>query len=82
MKTLKYFITLIISLTFINCSSDDERGGESCFECTMTGVGTRFCRVGNGNYTVEVVGGPSQEYSLEEDQTWEEFKDEMLYYCE
>lgn len=79
---MKKIMILILFGGFIGCSSDDERGGESCFECTMSGVGTEICRVGNGNYTITVIGGPSQEYSLPEDQTWEEFKEEMLWICE
>lgn len=84
MNKLKFIFLTISTLTFINCSSDDERRTADCFECNLDGIATEFCKFGNGNtYTVAVVGGPDQEYTLEEDQTWEEFKDEMIYfYCE
>jgi len=68
-------LTVASSLAFVNCSSDDDKGGDDCFECTELGVTVKYCKKGDNEATMTVVGtGVSQTIPLG-GMTWAEFKE-------
>jgi hypothetical protein len=83
-KTMKKFtlvaFTLLGSLAFMGCSGDDDSGG-GCFTCSATGQAMKYCKKGSNQFTVEVGGIVIQTGNLG-DQTWEEFKADMLELCD
>lgn len=72
--------TLLGSLAFVGCSGDDDGGG-GCFTCNATGSVMKYCKKGSDQYTVSVGGVVVQTLPLGE-QTWEEFKADMLELCD
>lgn len=72
--------TMLGSLAFVGCSGDDDAGG-GCFTCSTTGQAIKYCKKGSDQYTVSVGGIVVQTLPLGE-QTWEEFKSDMLELCD
>lgn len=71
--------TLVASIAFINCSGDDDGGG-NCFNCDATGSVIKYCKKGNDQYTISV-GGVVMSTGDLGDMTWEEFKSSMQEAC-
>lgn len=58
MKKLTFILLAVVgSMAFVNCSSDDDKGGgKDCIECNMI-ITAKYCHVdGDDFYTVEVMG--------------------------
>ncbi len=72
-------LTAVCSLAFVNCSSDDDKGGDDCFNCGSGAAQIKYCKKGD-KYTVSIGGVVTQEFPLG-DQSWEEFRTEMQEIC-
>lgn len=76
-------LTVASSLAFVNCSSDDDKGGEDCSSCGFMGIETRICYTeGNSYYTMTMTGGEPQTVELEEGETWAEVKSSFEAACD
>lgn len=81
MKKLTFILlTVASSLAFVNCSSDDDKGGgEDCFDCNFI-VNTKYCYVdGNDYYTVTVMG-ETENVPLE-GASWSDVKEGLQMVC-
>lgn len=80
MKKFGFILMLAVSsLAFVNCSGDDDGGGD-CFSCDATGSVVEYCKKGSDEYTVSVGGHVVQTLPLG-DMSWEEFKSSMQEAC-
>ncbi|NLN32224.1 MAG: hypothetical protein GX159_01340 [Flavobacteriaceae bacterium] len=81
MKKLTFILLAVAgSLAFVNCSSDDDKGGKDCFDCNMI-VTAKYCyEDGNDYYTVEVMG-QSENIPLE-GESWANIKAGLQEICD
>ena len=84
MKKLTFILLAVAgSLAFVNCSSDDDKGGEDCSSCGFMGIETKICYTeGNSYYTMTVTGGTSQNVEFAEGETWAEVKSSFDAACD
>lgn len=75
-------LTVVGSLAFINCSSDDNSGSkQDCFDCTLMGAKAKYCHTeGNDFYTV-TVAGQSQKIPLGK-ASWADTKADLQSICD
>lgn len=81
MKKLTFILLAVAgSMAFVNCSSDDDKGGSDCFDCGFMGIETKYCyNEGNDYYTVTVMG-QSENVPLE-GASWSDVKEGLQAVC-
>lgn len=80
-KGLLIAFTVLGSMAFINCSSDDNDGGSNnCVECKQGGVTAKYCYNEGDNFYTMTVAGTSQKAPLA-GQSWEDVKEVLKAAC-
>lgn len=84
MKKLTFvLLTVASSLAFVNCSNDDDKGGEDCSSCGIMGAEMKICYTeGNDYYTMTVTGGGSQNIDFAEGESWADVKSDFDAACD
>lgn len=81
MKKLTFILLAVAgSLAFVNCSSDDDKGGgKDCFECNLI-LTMEYCyEEGNDYYTVTVMG--EKENVPLDGESWADIKAGLQQAC-
>lgn len=78
-------MTAVASLAFVNCSSDDDKGGSrDCFDCNLMGVNTEYCHTEGDDFyvmTVSIAGQSQSENVPLDGASWSDVKEGLELIC-